>query len=180
MKSLISLLVFFTVFFNSCSVIKFARYYASADNSSSGKLSGQVYESKDTIYEIGKLSDKWKRIDVKGGDLAFWDEAIQAAITVNSTCNIKANYSLKALSNSLLIGIRDKQMVEEKEITISSEKALESIYLAKMDNDSVKLCAVVMRNDTCIYDFTYTSSPDKFDSGFSEFKDFLSQFRVIK
>jgi len=138
------------------------------------------YESKDTIYEIGKLSDKWKRINIKGGDLAFWDEAIQATITVNSTCNIKANYSLKALSNSLLIGIRDKQMVEEKEITISGEKALESIYLAKMDNDSVKLCAVVMKNDTCIYDFTYTSSPDKFDIGFSEFKDFLSQFRVIK
>ncbi|HLE25971.1 MAG TPA: hypothetical protein VI935_10025, partial [Thermodesulfobacteriota bacterium] len=158
----------------------FARYYASADNSSSGKLSGQVYESKDTIYEIGKLSDKWKRINIKGGDLAFWFEAIQAAITVNSTCNIKANYSLKALSNSLLIGIRDKQMVEEKEITISGEKALESIYFAKMDNDSVKLCAVVMKNNTCIYDFTYTSPPDKFDSGLSEFKNFLSQFRVIK
>src|SRR3989304_5875567 len=99
MNNLLTILVFFSVFFSSCSVIKFARYYASADNSSSGKLSGQVYESKDTIYEIGKLSDKWKRINIKGGDLAFWDEAIQATITVNSTCNIKANYSLKALSN---------------------------------------------------------------------------------
>src|SRR3990170_1819563 len=85
MNNLLTILVFFSVFFSSCSVIKFARYYASADNSSSGKLSGQVYESKDTIYEIGKLSDKWKRINIKGGDLAFWDEAIQATITVNST-----------------------------------------------------------------------------------------------
>src|SRR3972149_1810893 len=180
MKSLLTIFVFFTVFFSSCSVIKFARYYASADNSSSGKLSGQVYESKDTIYEIGKLSDKWKRINIKGGDLAFWDEAVQATITVNSTCDIKANYNLKALSKFVSYRYKDKQMVEEKEITISGEKALESIYLAKMDNDSVKLCAVVMKNDTCIYDFTYTSSPDKFDIGFSEFKDFLSQFRVIK
>jgi len=180
MNNLLTILVFFSVFFSSCSVIKFARYYASADNSSSGKLSGQVYESKDTTYEIGKLSDNWKRININGGDLAFWNEVLQATITVNSTCTKNTNYSLKALSNSLLIGIKDKQLVEANEITVSGEKALESIYLAKMDNDSVKLCAVVMKNNNCIYDFTYTSSPDKFDIGFSEFKDFLSQFRVIK
>ncbi len=180
MKRFFVTIVFFSVFFNSCSVVKFARYYASADNSSSGKLRGQVYESKDTTYEMGKLSDNWKRINIKGGDLAFFNEMNQSTITVNSTCKIKANYSLKALSNSLLIGFKEKKMVEEKEIIISGEKALEGIYLGKLDSASVKLSAAVFKKDSCVYDFTYASSPDGFESGYSEFKNFLSQFKVIK
>jgi hypothetical protein len=180
MKRLFVIIVFFSVSFNSCSVIKFARYYASADNSSSGKLDGQVYESKDTTYEIGKLSNSWKRINIKGGDIAFWNDNIGATITVNSTCNIKANYSLTALSNSLLIGFKDKQVIETNETTIDGVKALEGIYLGKLENAPVKLSAVVFRKGNCVYDFTYATSPDKFDSGFSEFKVFLSQFKVIK
>jgi hypothetical protein len=180
MKRIITILIFFSLSFNSCSVIKFAHYYASADSSSNGKLNGQVYQSKDTTYEIGILSDNWKRINIKGGDLAFFNELIQATITVNSTCNIKGNYGLKALSNSLLIGFKDRQTLETKEITINGGKALESVYLGKLEHAPVKLSAVVLKKDSCVYDLTYSSSPDKFDSGLSEFKVFSSQFRVIK
>jgi hypothetical protein len=179
MKRLFVILVFSIVSFSSCSVAKFARYYASADTSP-GKLTGRVYESKDTSYEIGKLSDNWRRINIEGGDIAFWNGDLRATITVNSTCRKKTNYSLKALSQSLLIGITDKQMVETRELTINGEKALESIYLGKLDNVSIKLGAVVLKKDNCVYDFTYTSSPDDFDGGFDDFREFVSQFKVIK
>jgi hypothetical protein len=183
MKGLFVTLIFFIAFFNSCSVIKFARYYASADTQStkpSGKLIGRVYESKSTSYEVGELSDKWKGIKIEGGDLAFWNHEIGATITVNSTCNQKGNYSLRILSEPLVIGITDKQMVERNELNIDGQKALESIYLGKLDNVSIKLSAVVLKKNDCIYDFTYTSSPNNFDRGFSDFKEFISQFKVLK
>lgn len=181
MKIFFIILGFFILFFNSCSVIKFTQYYASAD-SSPGKLRGRVYETKDTSYEIGELRDNWKRIKIEGGDLAFWNDKLEATITINSTCNKsdkKVNYSLKALTNSLLIGITDKQLLESEEITISGEKGLRSVYLGKLDKIPVKISAVVLKESSCNYDLTYASSPDSFDGGLGDFQEFMSEFKLI-
>lgn len=173
------ILIFFVALFSSCSIVKFARFYASADTPK-GKLTGRVYESKFTSYEIGKLSDNWREIKIEGGDIAFWIGNVGATITVNSTCNQKGKYSLKALSEPLVIGIADKQMVERNELSIDGEKALETIYVGKLDNVSIKLSAVVLKKGSCVYDFTYASSPDNFDRGLGDFKKFVSQFKVLK
>jgi hypothetical protein len=179
MKRLFLISILFIFFFNSCSVIKFARYYASAD-SSPGKLKGRVYTSKYTSYEIGELQDNWRRIRLEGGDIAFWNDKLGTTITVNSTCNKKMNYSLESLSESLLIGITDKKMVKRDEITIDNEKALESIYSGKLDNVPVRISTVVLKKRDCIYDFTYASSPDSFDRGLGDFKEFVLQFKVLE
>lgn len=179
MKRLSVILIFFVALFSSCSIVKFARFYASADTPK-GKLTGRVYESKFTSYEIGKLSDNWKEIKIDGGDIAFWNGNVGATITVDSTCNQKGKYSLKALSEPLVIGIADKQMVERNELSIDGEKALESIYLGKLDNVSIKLSAVVLKKGSCVYDLTYASSPDNFDRGLGDFKEFVSRFKVLK
>lgn len=179
MKRLFVILIFFVTLFNSCSIVKFARYYASADTPK-GRLAERVYESKFTSYEIGKLSDNWKEIKIEGGDLAFWNGKVEATITVNSTCKQKGKYSLKALSDPLVIGIADKRMVERSELSIDGERALESIYLGKLDNVSIKLSVVVLKKGSCVYDLTYASSPDNFDLGFGDFKEFVLQFKVLK
>jgi hypothetical protein len=171
----------FILFFNSCSVARFAQYYASAD-SSSGKLSGRVYNTKDTSYEIGELPDGWKRINIEGGDLAFWNDKLGATITVNSTCNRngkKVNYSLKALTNSLLIGITDKKLVQTGEKTINGQIALRSDYEGKLDKIPVKIGAIVLKKDNCYYDLTYASSPGSFNEGLPDFEQFASEFKLI-
>lgn len=181
MKTFFMVLVFIILFFSSCSVVKFAQHYASADPSP-GKLKGRVYETKETSYEIGDLPDNWRRIGIEGGDLAFWSDKLKATITVNSTCNKsdkKVNYSLKALTSSLLIGITDKQLLENEETTISGEKALRSVYLGKLDKAPVKISAVVLKKNSCNYDLTYASSPDSFDGGLPDFKEFVTQFKLI-
>jgi hypothetical protein len=178
MKRLLVILIFFIACFSSCSIVKFARYYASADTPT-GKLTGRVYKSKYTSYEIGELSDDWKRIKIEGGDLAFWSDKVRATITVNSTCNQKGRYSLKALSEPLVIGIADKQLVQRNELTVDGEKALEYIYLGKLDIASIKISAIVLKKVDCIYDLTYASAPNDFDGGFNEFKEFVSRFKVI-
>ncbi len=182
MKRLLLILSIGVVFFNSCSIVKFARYYASAD-SSPGKLRGRVYQTPYTSYEIGELDGDWKRISIKGGDLAFWNGKVGATITVNSTCNKddkNMGYNLKALSESLVIGITDKELLQREEITVSGEKALQSVYSGNLDNVPVKLITVVMKRRNCAYDLTYASSPDGFDRGLNDFKGFVSQFKLIE
>ncbi|HEX3034535.1 MAG TPA: hypothetical protein VHT73_05280 [Thermodesulfobacteriota bacterium] len=173
-------LIFATLFLSSCSVFKFAKYYASADDNEDGKLKGRVYQSEYTSYEIGELSERWEKIKVGGGDVAFLNENIGATITVDSTCNKKGKYSLKALSESLLIGIEDKKLIQRNELTLSGENALSSIYTGKLDGVPLKINAIVFKKGNCIYDFTYTSSPDNFSNGFGDFHEFISNFEVKK
>ena len=100
-------LLVFIVCLNSCSVTRFVGYYASAGSDDSGELKGQVFQTDDTSYRIGTLPNSWKRNNIEGGDLAYNNTQFDATMTVNSTCNEKKkNYSLKALSESLLIGIK--------------------------------------------------------------------------
>jgi len=165
---------------NSCSITRFIGYYAAADDDKSGNLHGQVFKTDDTSYRIGALPASWKRNKVAGGDLAFANSQIDATMTVNSTCNEKKkNYSLKALSESLLIGIRGKEALEREEITVDGQQALKTIYIGSLNNVPIKIATVVLKKDICIYDFTYASSPENFDLGIIDFNNFVSQFKAL-
>jgi len=165
---------------NSCSLTRFVGYYAAAGSDDSGKLSGQVFQTDDTSYRIGPLPASWKRKDIEGGDLAFTNTQFDATMTVDSTCNEKKKkYSLKALSESLLIGIQGKEALEREEIVVDGEPALKTIYTGRLDNVPIKIATVVFKKGICIYDFTYASSPESFDMGIVDFNNFVSLFKAL-
>lgn len=173
-------LLVFIVCLNSCSVTRFIGYYASAGSNNSGELKGQVFQTDNTSYRIGTLPNSWKRNNIEGGDLAYSNTQFDATMTVNSTCNEKKkNYSLKALSESLLIGIRGKEALEREEIIVDGQKALKTIYIGRLDNVPIKITTVVLKKGICIYDFTYASSPEHFEIGIVDFNNFVSQFKAL-
>ena len=173
-------LLVFIVCLNSCSVTRFIGYYASAGSDNSGELKGQVFQTDDTSYRIGTLPNSWKRNNIEGGDLAYNNTQFDATMTVNSTCNEKKkNYSLKALSESLLIGIQGKEALEREEIIVDGQKALKTIYIGRLDNVPIKITTVVLKKGICIYDFTYASSPEHFEIGIVDFNNFVSQFKAL-
>ena len=164
----------------SCSIGKFIGYYASSGSDDKGKLKGQIYTSDNTSYRIGTLPEDWKRIGIKGGDIAFSNGSGDSTITVNSTCDErKMKYSLKALSESLIVGIKDKKAQSRQETEIDGQDALSTIYTGILDNVPVKIETRVFKKHNCVYDFTYGSSPDRFDTGATVFDEFISQFRVL-
>jgi hypothetical protein len=164
----------------SCSIGKFIGYYASSGSDDNGKLKGQVYTSDNTSYRIGALPEEWKRIGIQGGDIAFSDVAGDSTITVNSTCDErKMKYSLKALSESLIVGIKDKKAQSRQKTEIDGQDALSTIYTGMLDNVPVKIETRVFKKNNCVYDFTYATSLDRFDTGAAVFDEFISQFRVL-
>jgi hypothetical protein len=171
----------FVFLLNSCSIAKFAKYYAGADSySSSGSLHGLYYEKRDTTYIIGNLPDAWKRIQVRGGDLAFLNPRDNSTVTVNSTCDRnKIKYNLRALSNTLLIGIDDKKLIESSERKVSGEISLQRIYEGNLSGVPIKISTVVVKKGDCIYDMSYSSARDNFDSWFGEFNEFVSRFKIM-
>lgn len=178
-----SALTVFLVFFSSCSIAKFAKYYAGADqygDTPSGSLHGLYYEGPHTSYIIGQLPSTWQRIAIKGGDLAFLQTRENSTITVNSTCGKnKVKYSLSALSNSLLIGIDDKKLIKSTEREVSGEISLQRIYQGRISGVAIEICTVVLKRGDCVYDLSYSSTPDNFDKWFGEFDEFVSGFKVM-
>ena len=174
------ILLTFVVTLSSCGVTKFIGYYASAGDDNTGELDDQVFQNDDTTYRIGTLPSSWVRQDIEGGDLAFKNTQFDGTMTVNSTCNEKKkNYSLRALSESLLIGIKDKEALSREEITVDGMPALKTIYTGSLNNVQLKIATVVLRKNICIYDFTYASSPGHFDIGIVDFNNFVSQFKAL-
>jgi hypothetical protein len=176
----IFLLLSAALLLGSCSIGKFVGYYASAGTGDDGKLDGQVYTTDKTSYMIGTLPESWKRIRIEGGDLAFSNGVDDSTITVNSTCDErKMKYSLKALSESLITGIKDKEAQSREDIQIDGQPALMTIYTGSLNNAPVKIETRVFKKNDCVYDFTYASSPSKFDTEARVFDEFISQFRVL-
>jgi hypothetical protein len=88
-------------------------------------------------------------------------------------------YSLKALSESLIVGVKDKKAESRQETQIDGQPALMTVYTGSLNNTPVKIETRVFKKNNCVYDFTYASSPARFDSGAQVFSEFISQFRVL-
>ena len=180
MKRLIVCILLSSVLLSACSAARFVGYYISSGDGGGGSLSGDVYKTEDTSYRIGSLPSGWKRQDVKGGDLVYQNASLRATITVNSNCDgKKVNHHLTVLSDSLVIGISGKELISREEIVVDGEPALYSIYEGSFDNVPIKISTLIFKKGSCIYEFTYASSPDSFQAGEVEFKAFTSEFRVL-
>lgn len=181
-KYLINLvpLVISILLLGSCSVVRFAKIYSSDDLSGGkGELRGSVYTSGDTSYRIGILSDDWQRVSTDRGDIFFWNSAKKASITVNSVCDSnKLKYNLNALSESLVTGIRDKEMIKRDEIEIDGTDALYSEYEGIYDDRHIGIATIVLKKDKCVYDLSYSTLADSFNSHLEEYLEFSADFEV--
>lgn len=172
-------LIFFLITFSSCSVIKFTQIYRSS-NKEKGKLVNHVYNKNSTSYKIGRLNDNWNKVSTDKGDLFFVSKANDATINVNSVCSsTKINSSLYSLSQSLLIGLKQKKLLRRNSIHIDDEEALLLIHSAKLGDIELKIATVVLVKGGCVYDVTYSNIGNSFDLYFKDFMEFIGNFSVI-
>ncbi len=179
-----SILVFIFVILSfslsSCALTKFAGHYGSVGNKKSGNLNGDIFTTKFNSYRIGPLSDGWKKIRIKGGDLAFYNSSDDSTITINSDCSKeKRKYSLKALSKSLVTGIKNKELKESKKIKVDTSEGLYAQYNAKLDNEVFGLATLVYKSQKCNYDFSYSTDDTDFEQNQASFLSFISGFKEI-
>jgi len=163
----------------SCSAIRFLGYLGGRDNVG-GRLKDTTFESRDVVYEIGKLAPGWELIDLKKGDIAFYSGQRRATITVNSTCHDNTSHSLKALSDSQVIGIKSKRELLRTAMRVDGQDAMAVVWEGMLDGVPIKIAGVVFKDEGCIFDFTYSSLPEMFPRAYGEFIEFLDGFGVIR
>lgn len=171
-----------TRFFSTC----FALFLALALVSCFGgvKKTGKVVGYKDGMvltkkgqYQVGPLPATWSQVKLGKAMVAFHNNALGSTISTDSFCEQAYNdSSLKSLTQQLLPGMQDIQILSEEPFMLSDRGALQTILSANLDGLPVKLSLVVVKKDWCLFDFFLVSNEENFMAAHQDFESFYQGF----
>jgi len=120
-------------------------------------LSGRYFQKGDLKYRVAELdTSTWNPVRFSDNDLA-WLGPDGSVLAMNATCKDYGDPSLEVLTNHMLMGFTDKQLVERKTFVLDGRDALESTYSAKLDGVPIDITVAVLKKDGCVHDFTYVA-----------------------
>jgi len=137
-----------------------------------------VFAKDGVRYRVGELARGWRPLDVDSNDVAYISNDSPHSLAVNATCASDGDASLEVLTGHLLMGFTDRELVDEKRVSMDGRDSLRSRYKAKLDGVPVEMMLVVLKKDGCVYDFTYLSPPGRFDEKRPSFERVLSEFHA--
>ena len=112
-------------------------------------------------------------------DVVYQSKKTASIIALNSACrpsNDSPKETLTDFSNRLFFGISDISLREEKSFQIQNTPALRTTVQGKLNQESMRLQAVVIRNGPCVYDLMFIARPERFSEQEADFTQFLSSF----
>ncbi|UJR82757.1 Hypothetical protein I5071_48220 [Sandaracinus amylolyticus] len=141
-------------------------------------LQSGVFRDAEAHYRIGDLGPGWSRLSVAGqNDLAWHNESLGAIVQLNATCDPSRDVPLTALTNHLLIGFREREIVEQEFVSMDAREALRTHAVATLDGVPRELLFVVLKKDDCVYDFALITPPGTpFSGAQPAFEHFVSGF----
>lgn len=114
---------------------------------------GGVYRDAEATYRVGELGAGWESVRMPQNDLAWHNASLGAIVQVNATCDPFTDVPLPSLTNHLLIGFTDREMLSSDPVDLDDREALRSHVVASLDGVPRELLLFVLKKDECTYDF---------------------------
>ncbi len=146
--------------------------------STKGELRDNTFEAPQVRYTVGLPGDGWQRVSVEQADIAWHNPSLAAALFINSTCEGVQDSPLQGLTNELLIGTTEREILEQETKPWSKREALETVVTGKLDGVLRKKVLFVLKKDGCVYDIVYDAPPDRFDQGLATYRRVRDGFDV--
>lgn len=141
---------------------------------------GAVFRDGPIAFAVAPAPSTWKRIQVTDAAIAFRDAAHDASVLVNARCKKPDDGTpLVALTNHLLMGSTEREVVTETVEPFDHREALHTTMRAKWDGVPMRLDIFVLKKDGCVYDFVYLAAPAAFEAGAADFESFVRSFRTL-
>ena len=136
------------------------------------------FHDDEASYRLGAIGAGWQSVAVDDdNDVAWLHDGWGAVIQVNASCNPELDIPLVALTNHLLIGFTERELREQRLISMDSREALRSHLVAKLDGVERELALTVLKKDGCVYDFAVIASPgDSFARARDSYEQLLRGF----
>jgi hypothetical protein len=142
---------------------------------------GEVYRDGAIVFRVGPVPSGWRRVHVSDASLAFRDERNDASALVNARCrHPEDDTPLVALTNHLLMGTTERDVVLQETIPFDAREALHTLLRAKLDGVLMTYDIYVLKKDGCVYDFVYVAAPARAEAGLTAFERFVEGFRTAQ
>ena len=142
---------------------------------------------KNSNYLVAPPSAPWHKlsvgedsnsIDAMKADLAYENPQTGAIISLNSLCRKYSGSSLDSLTNNLVRGIENREVISRKETILDGQKALDTSFKGTVDKVDIMIRTVVMAKDSCTFDFIYVVIPKREGNNRGDFDTFLASFKA--
>lgn len=142
------------------------------------KTTAKGPKTQEGRYRTGSPGADWGQVSPGGADKAWVNRNTGATIYFDSNCKARfEDKSLPDLLKHLTFGMAQGDPMVEEALTLGGRKALLRVHSGEVDGVSVKIAAVVLKKNSCIYDGLYISSPVDFDSAMPNFRNVLNGFK---
>lgn len=143
------------------------------------KISGGEVYTGTGRFTVGKLSPDWKGPKIKLKQMVFENDRIGATIVTDALCGPKFDEApLSHLLQDLFRPMEKRNVGKLREVTVDGRRALRAQGEGNLDGVPLRMEAVVVKKDFCLYDFVYFAPPERFPEGARDFEEYLHGFRV--
>jgi hypothetical protein len=151
-----------------------------ACGTSSNHFDGSVYRDDKLGFKVPAIPAEWRRLDVSDASLAFRDDTHDATILLNGRCGRRDDDTpLLALTQHLILGTTERAVESQQTIPFDGREALHTVMRAKLDGVVMSYDIYVLKKDSCVYDFVYVASPDRFAEGAPAFERFVMGVHTV-
>ncbi|MBC7539025.1 MAG: hypothetical protein H7281_09405 [Bacteriovorax sp.] len=120
---------------------------------------------KKSISVENKLTEEnlypWSTMSSEGSDFALQNKNTKSLFLFNSACRKYEASTLNSLTSSMLAGIEDVKITENKNVFYQNREAVEVAANGKLDGVIRFFRIVTIQKNNCIYDYILISTNQK-------------------
>jgi hypothetical protein len=130
-------------------------------------------------YRVTLPGSAWEVAGESRADLQLRHRSAPAGMLVNAVCDpavVRRRDDVLALH--LLLGLRDRQVVETNEVPVNGRMASHRLLEGRMrqSDQRVRVESYTLKDERCVFDLLYVAEPGVFGAGREDFRRFVESF----
>jgi len=121
----------------------------------------------------------WAVVDDSRADLELRHRTVEAGMLVNGTCDpALVRRTPEVLDLHLLMGLRDRAMLEQDEAPVDGRVASHRLLEGRMrqSEERVRVESYTLRGERCVWDLLFVAAPAVFEAARGDFRRFVESF----
>ncbi len=131
----------------------------------------------EATYRFGAPGAGWEPLKQKGTQVAWWNADLQAAIVLDSQCEMHGDSQLEQFADHLRIDFREWEVISQEHLPLVGRDGLRTVVLASIDGGpKTKMELYITKKNGCLFDLEYIAPPANFDRGRPAFQQVVAGF----
>ena len=140
------------------------------------RIENGVYHSPKG-YRVAIPGRDWTPVTESPADLQLRHRTSAAEMAVNAVCEGAApRRPTGVLARQLLIGLRDRTVVERGTIQVAGQPASRVVVDGRLEDSTVRIETVLMKSGRCVYDFLHVAPADGLGATRADFMRLVDSF----